>query len=109
LSDALGQNASLFNPTDLAATKQATDAGKGPFAGMDENSTVRDFLGQLGIDVDGPVSQLIQFSKDQMGKADPLNKMENIAGAGPAGAGAGPPPMPPGAPQGQPGLEGLMT
>lgn len=104
---------SLFNPTDLAASKQAKDAGKGSFAGMDESTSVRDFLSGLGIDVEGPVTQLMQFAKQNMDKADPLNKMENIAATAPGGPapggptpGGSPPPSPPPA---APGMEGLMA
>jgi hypothetical protein len=101
---------SMNNPADLAAMKQAKDSGQGRFAGMDEQTSIRDFFGQLGIDVDGPVTQLAQFAKDQVQKGNPLGKMENIAGAIPPGG----PDLPPGVPAqppgagGAPGIDSLM-
>lgn len=99
------QNRSMFNPTDMAAMKQG-----GEFSG---NMTVRDVMAKLGIDVDGPATQLIEFGKKQTQNANPLSKMKNIA----SGAGTRPKPRPniqapsPGMarPQGAaPGMEGLL-
>lgn len=116
MSDPLQDNMSFDNPADLAAMKQAKDSGQGKFAGMNEQTTIRDFFGQLGIDVEGPVTQLAKFSKEQQQKGNPLGKMENIAGATPPGG--APPEMPPGMPPGAggpppgaggpPGIDSLM-
>lgn len=110
MSDPIQDNMSITNPADMAAMKQAKDSGQGQFAGMDEQTSIRDFFGQLGIDVDGPVTQLAQFAKDQTQKGSPLGKMENIAGAIPPGG----PDLPPGVPAqppgagGAPGIDSLM-
>lgn len=95
--DAMGavkQNMSIFNPTDATAMRES-----GQFR---PDMTIRDFFAQQGVDVDGPVTQLLQFVKDQAQKASPLNKMQAIAGQGasqraPAGpqAGQGPSAPPP--------------
>ena len=118
MSDPIKDNMSMFNPTDLGAMKQETDRNMGTFAGVNENTTVRDFFGKLGVDVDGPVTQLTELAGSQMKKGNPLGKMENMASPG----GPGPRPTPPGgpgqmpgapvpggpAPGGEPSLEGLM-
>lgn len=118
MSDPIRDNMSMANPTDMAAMKQSKDAGMGQFAGMDKGTTVRDFFGKLGVDVDGPVTQLAELAKNQMKKGNPLGKMASMAeppaGPGPRpqppGGPGGPPPMPPpGGPGGEPGLDGLMT
>lgn len=105
---------SMFNPTDMAS--QASRGAIGP------NTTIREFLGQQGIDVDGPISQLAKGIGDQLRKANPLNKMKAMGGQ-PGGAppmggqkpmGGGMPPSPgmgrPSAPPpGGGGMEGLMS
>ena len=109
MSDPIRDNMSVANPADLAAMKQGVDTGQGQFGGMDANTSIRDFFGKLGIDVDGPVEQLKKFSQDTMKNGDPLGKMENIAGGIPPGGPdlpPGVPPQPPGA--GAPGMDGLM-
>lgn len=72
--DAVKQNMSIFNPVDAAAMREG-----GQFS---PDMTVRDFFAQQGVDVDGPVTQLLQFVKDQAKKASPLGKMQAIAGGG---------------------------
>lgn len=113
MSDMLQDNLSTMNPADIGALKSQAAGGQGPMAGVSENTTIREFFGKIGIDVDGPVTQLKQFADSELSKADPLNKAEALAG-GPGGA----PPMPPGPrpgagpagpmPEGAPGIEGLM-
>jgi len=108
VGDAIEQNRSIFNSADvasLAGNKQITP-----------ETTVRDFLGFFGIDVEGPVTQLIDFQKNQIEKADPMKKMAAIAGAGkPAPESPAPTPMSQNRfPQGAkasvaPGLQGLVT
>jgi hypothetical protein len=70
--DRMRQNTSIFNPTDMAMMKQD---GK-----LSSNMTVRDFFAQNGVDVDGPVSQLLKFAQDQVQKASPMSKMQAMAG-----------------------------
>jgi hypothetical protein len=82
---------------------------------MNPQMTVKEFLAQQGVDVDGPVTQLAELAKRQINNANPLNKM---GGASPATAlkPGGQPPTMPGvkpmvAPPGQPspsGMEGLL-
>jgi hypothetical protein len=97
--DAMKQNMSIFNPTDATIMRES-----GQF---NPNMTVRDFFAQNGVDVDGPVIQLLKFVKDQAQKANPLNKMKAMAGGGPQGQPPqAPQGMPPGAPQ--EGLGGLV-
>lgn len=80
---------SVFNPTDVAAmTKQ----GK-----LNPRMSVIDYLGQLGIDPNGPATQLVQFAKQQMQKRNPMNKMQALAGSSPRPA-PGPQQAPPQAP-----------
>ena len=88
--DVIKENMSPFNPTDLGMMKQ----------NMSPDMSVRDFMSQMGIDVDGPVSQLEQLAGKQTSNATGLGKMRNIAKAppmggapmGPSGPPAGPPP-----------------
>ena len=86
---------SLLNPTDLAVMKQE----------MNPNMTVRDFLTQMGIDVDGPVTQLEQFAQKQVQNATAMGKMKNMAQAPPVG-GPAPAPGPTGPP---PGMDKLLA
>lgn len=95
--DALRSKRSIFSGPDMAMAKQSGEL---------DNMSLRDFFSQAGVDVDGPVTQLLQFVTDQMKNADPLEKMKGIAGSTPPmdpleGGG-----MPPGGPPprgGQPG------
>lgn len=100
------QNLSPMNPSDaklMAASGQ-----------LSPDMTVRDYLGKMGVDVDGPVTQLLDMGKRMQENADPMMKMKNIAASAsskPGGMsmmGGG---KPPAAPMGQPGpagLEGLV-
>jgi hypothetical protein len=74
MSDPIRANASIFNPADMAMMKQYGDFNK--------KMTVRQALEKLGIDVDGPVEQLMQFARKNVENANPLNKMRNIAQGG---------------------------
>jgi hypothetical protein len=107
---ALKGNASMFNPVDIAGMKSPGH----PMHVDPQKTTIRDYFKQQGVDVDGPVIQLVKFAQDQAGKANPINKMQNIAEQGGGGV-----PVPPGGqmrpPQGGPGgspggggLESLM-
>lgn len=98
---------SIFHPGDAQAMKQ--DGTITP------DMTIKDFFATFGIDVDNdPLTKLIEFQKQQMANADPLKKMQAIAG----GQQGSPPPAPRGAPmpvgrppevQSQGGLGGLRT
>ncbi len=96
----------------------AMDGARSPFSGVDlasmagdgtvgKGQTVRQFLGGLGIDVDGPLEQLLQFQKQAGANRQPLQKMQSIAGAqAPPGAPPGRPPMAATGPSGG-GLESM--
>jgi hypothetical protein len=72
MSDAINRNMSIFNPADNAAMKQMG-------AGNIQGKTVADVLATFGISPDDPAEKLVQFGKQQMQNANPLNKMKNIA------------------------------
>lgn len=105
---AMEQNRSLLNPTDAAAMAQ-----QGKIRG---DMSVRELFANLGIDVDGPATQLIKFSQKQMENAKMGKKMQSMAAARPAPeppaggpAQGGPPPGGGGpAPGGGGGLEELI-
>ena len=85
--DAMGtvkQNMSIFNPVDAAAMRESGE--------ITPQTTIREFFAQKGVDVDGPVSQLVQFVQDQAKKAQPMGKMQAIAGQGQPPQQQGPPP-----------------
>jgi hypothetical protein len=78
--------------------------------------TIRDFFQKQGIDVDGPVTQLVDFAKKQVANANPLTKMRNIAADTSLKPGGGPPTMPgvkpmqaPPSQPGPQGMEGLLN
>jgi len=102
----LQNNRSVFNPVDASVMAQEGE--------ISPDMTVREYFAKLGVDVEGPVSQLIDMAKDQMQKADPLNKMKSIAGGPTPGPKMGQPGIgqPPQMPQGRapeaPGLGGLI-
>lgn len=97
---------SAFNPADAAAMNQKL----GP------DATIREAFAQMGVDVDGPISQLGQMFQEQIVNADPNAKMQALAntqppadpiaggapGGGLPGGGQAPPQ------QGPMGLEALM-
>lgn len=100
--DAVNQNLSMLNPTDLAMMQQ-----NGMF---DPNMSIREFFAGKGVDVDGPIMQFIEFAQREKENSDPLGKMHNIAaasGGGQPGMGAPPPAAPPPPMQGG-GMEDLM-
>lgn len=101
IDSTLRQNRSMFNPTDMSMMKQEGE--------ITPDMTIRDYFSKLGVDVDGPVTQLIEMGKQQMQKANPLNKMQAIAGGPKMGQPQGqPPPMPQGGPPEAPGMSGLL-
>ncbi len=82
--DAVKQNMSIFNPVDATAMRESGE--------ITPQTTIREFFASKGIDVDGPVTQLVQFVQDQAQKAQPINKMKAIAGQGQGGQPPAPPP-----------------
>jgi len=107
--DPIKSNMSMFNPTDLAAAKASGE--------YNSQMTVRQVFEKLGVDVDGPATQLMELAKKQTQNANPLTKMRNIAASGqnsgpaPApmpGAGGAPPPGTTPPPAGGGGLGALL-
>ena len=102
---------SFLNPSDMGA--MSADGA------ITADMSIRQFLESQGMDVEGPVTQLVEWQMSQMENADPLNKMKAIAGQG--GANMQPSGQPPraggGLPQGRKppmgtglaGLQGAMT
>ena len=96
------QNRSMLNPADAAMSLQE---GK-----IRPDMTVREFLQtNMGIDVDGPVTQLIEASKKQLQNRTAIGKAANMSQGGPPPGPVGrPPAVPPQRGMGPPGLGGLM-
>lgn len=63
-------NLSLANPVDASLIAQD----------ITPETTVRDVFAKMGIDVDGPVSQLTEKMPQMISNGDPMQKMKNIAG-----------------------------
>jgi len=91
--DPIRDNASFMNPADLAMKKQE--------GGIQPGMTVRAFLEQQGIDVEGPIDQLTKFALKQSQNKNMRGKAQSMAGGQPPG---GPPPAGPPQPQGMAGL-----
>lgn len=67
------QNRSAFNPTDLAAMKQQGTIGP--------DMTVRDLIeGVLKVPLDAPATALADALRKQSQNADPMGKVQNMAG-----------------------------
>jgi hypothetical protein len=94
--------ASVFNPADAAMM--------GASGQFNPSSTVRDVLGKMGVDVDGPATQLVELFKSQMQNKTLTGKLGmGQPGATPFPQGQKPMVPPPQAPQGEAGgMEGLM-
>jgi hypothetical protein len=69
---AIQSQQSIMNPTDASMMGQNGE--------ITPEMTVREYLAKEGIDVEGPVTQLIDMAKGQMQMADPMNKMKAFAG-----------------------------
>ncbi|MFA5262020.1 MAG: hypothetical protein WC450_12425 [Candidatus Omnitrophota bacterium] len=94
------QNRSLLNPADATMAMQE---GK-----IDPNMSVRDFLQQnMGVDVDGPVTQLIEASKKQLQNRTAIGKAANMGKPGQMPQGR-PAMVQPGQGGPPPGLDSLM-
>ena len=74
VGQAMDENLSVMNPQDafLMAEKGMLRA----------DMTIRELFSGLGVDVEGPVAQLAEMVQRETQKANPLNKMKAIAGAG---------------------------
>lgn len=97
------QNKSIFNPVDSSMMAQSGE--------ITPDMSVREYFAKLGVDVEGPISQLVDMAKDQMQKGNPINKMKSIAGGPTPGMKPGmgqPPQMPQGRAPEAPGMEGLL-
>lgn len=69
------QSRSAFNPVDAAAMQQNP---------IDPNTTtVRQFFQAKGIDVDGPLVQLVDYAKNQIQNSSMAEKTKAMAGAAP--------------------------
>jgi len=88
---------SIFNPADAAMKVNRGD--------IRPDMTVAQLLGSMGIDVNGPASQLTEFMKGQVQNKTNLGKMGL---GGPPGAPPGPQGGRPMAPPPEPGIAGLM-
>jgi hypothetical protein len=73
---------SFLNPADLAMKSQRGE--------MRPDMSVREFLSGMGVDVDGPVSQLADKLRGQVKNATTPGKMETMASMAPQGAPAAP-------------------
>lgn len=90
-ADQMRGQRSVLNGTDMAARIQESPIDP-------ERTTLREFLEtHMGLDVDGPVSQLMQWQQRQVQTKDPINK------ATPPPAGGNPPGRPPSATTGPSG------
>jgi hypothetical protein len=69
--DPMRKNVSIMNPADLALMKQ-----EGQFT---PDMKLGDMLAKMGLDVNGPATQLVEFIQKNVQNADPLGKMQNIA------------------------------
>jgi len=104
--DPIKDNMSMLNPIDQAYIKQSGDYT----VEMKVRDVFEKFCQENNIDMDGPAEQLVVFGRKQIENADPVRKMQNIAGQG--GQGGQMPPAPeqgmPQMPPEQGGLEGLL-
>lgn len=74
VGEAMDENLSVLNPQDAFVM-----AEKGM---LRKDMTIRELFSGLGVDVEGPVTQLAEMVQRETQKSNPLNKMKAIAGAG---------------------------
>lgn len=86
MDKAFQEQLSMNRPDDVAMM--------GMSGAFQADMTVRQLFEQLGVDVDGPLSQLEAVMQQQQEKADPLNKAKALGGAG-SPQGQPPPPQQP--------------
>jgi hypothetical protein len=89
--DPIKNNMSMFNNVDAAALK-------GPMQ-QNMDMPLGQFIESLGMDLEGPATQLVEFGKKQAENGSMAGKMKNIGGGVPGSGSPVPPPAPP-APQG---------
>jgi len=70
----IDESLSVMNPQDAFLM-----AEKGM---LRKDMTIRELFSSLGVDVEGPVVQLADMVQRETQKANPLNKMKAVAGAG---------------------------
>jgi hypothetical protein len=75
IGQSMDENLSIMNPQDAFLM-----AEKGM---LRKDMTIRELFSGLGVDVEGPVTQLSDMIQRETQKANPLNKMKAIAGSGP--------------------------
>lgn len=71
MNDPIEQNMSMLNPTDLTMMAQEKKFSK--------DMTVEEFLRKIGISPQDPVQKLMEFGKQQVKNANPMNKAMNMA------------------------------
>ena len=86
MPDGMASTRSAANGVDLASMVGSGAIGK--------DQTIREFMQGLGINVDGPVTQLVEWQQKQMAMKKPIDKMPAMASQGPQ-QGANPPGRPP--------------
>jgi hypothetical protein len=74
VGQAMDENLSIMNPQDAFLM-----AEKGM---LRKDMTIRELFSSLGVDVEGPVVQLADMVQRETQKANPLNKMKAVSGAG---------------------------
>jgi hypothetical protein len=86
--DPIKNNMSMLNPVDAAAMK-------GPIQQNLNDMSLGQFIESLGMDLEGPATQLVDFGKKQAENGSMAGKMENIGGGVPGSGSPVPPPVPP--------------
>ena len=86
--DPIKNNMSMFNPVDAAAMKD-------PMQQNMQDLSLGQFIESLGMDLEGPATQLVEFGKKQAENGSMAGKMKNIGGGVPGSGSPVPPPPPP--------------
>lgn len=74
-ADVVESNRSFLNPTD-----GITMMGRLQGSGVNQDTTLAEFLTEMGLDLQGPaLPQLIRFTEAQLGNQTALGKVQNIA------------------------------
>lgn len=79
-ANAIKNNMSIFNPTDIAAMSQG-ELGQGlqNAARQGKELTIADGLNMLGLRPEDPLQKLIDFGMKNIQNANPVDKFKNIA------------------------------
>jgi hypothetical protein len=86
--DPIKNNMSMLNSVDAAAMK-------GPMQQNIDNMSLGQFIESLGMDLEGPATQLVEFGKKQAENGSMPGKMKNIGGGVPGSGSPVPPTTPP--------------